>query len=1306
MLLAAVAVLSTFQSPPLPLGYITIKPTSESRETITLSCDNICRGEVHRHHQECTLSCDKVCDKKHDAVLVPEFSFNPSQVNRAMNAFGQMGEPQVAWLMAQGMVSVRTRLSDELDVSLDHWNETACSAMERRYGLRKHLIQTATASGGVTIGEAWLPEVEPLVATPPSVTCLCDDEQTASALDDCLNSTPSLAVGPRESELSYPSGGVLISAHRYFETLPKGIKLDWSGVDLGNVNFSVTNDTDQPVAGSVLAGTRLFPSDPMTQQMAISGTTPFRVGPGATQMFTAPALCLEMDKKEPDSTVFFVPQPLNDDHLAAIIEYTDKSSFRGPWDQARLWTVTDGANLDEINKRLFPPVPAITFGRALCEIGRVIGPSELIRVDLFEGISEADRAEFILSGLGANNAPPALLDAALDLAWAGLGILGDKETSERRIERGISGASSLVLSANFVAQTAGVKALGQLENAWPTVYEGMKVEETLLIAIVSSNSSVRGAASAVTRVPAPEFTLSTALQVGRVDPVSSTGLDLAAMNLSTTPSPKLLGIQFLEPEILAAVGGPGNVKIDFSPVRDAIGFFTSSGLPHGKPTMVFGVSAPDTGQIGSMLQNTSPGLTNISTCVISSDGEMAKASTVIDIGDTLKALEGSGPNGSAAAKQLRESATALKAARTKLAALLKEQRRLRRESVQTAQKTHQLSLIDKKYVDDIESIYRGPIDAAIAENAALKAGQIQPDPAKLAADLAAAQKAFDDCDKLLKALKARKAALEAKRDQLKRETDALMAQADAIFHANGYDGKNGYHANGHYWWGYHKPGGGMPQADSLRISSIRRQLRQKNREYMDTLRELPPLERGIAKKEIECAKRKKELDTAQTAKDKSDQIGANDGKIDAAADDIDNRLDEAGEALGDDPEFSDLEDQIGDVRSAVPEGAEGWDQFWKELQDFIAAKKAKEKELKQKAKDLSGQAGGIGVTDIPKAREELGAAEDDFNTAKKLAGHAASADVKKITDQVTTEKPRSGKWAPVSVGTTRGHCEDGELRGGHTKYDYYFEGPIPGVTIETGDDGKKKKPDCPADLVIYVHGFNNTDAESRENLDLVSKTLKQSGYDGPMIGWTWDSDTGALSFDDSKAHSVINGSKLAAFIRDYKKVCPETRIRLIGHSQGCRLILESLKALHSDAEFSDWRGDGHKVETVHLMGAAVDNEEIQTDYNYGKAVENQAGHCTNYWNDEDDILSDLYFPEEGDQALGENNIEDASKAPKNFSSRDVKSEISTDTDGDGEADESNAGDNHSGYAGVQDKNGKVTSDGCMDLVVKDFNIPK
>jgi len=317
---------------------------------------------------------------------------------------------------------------------------------------------------------------------------------------------------------------------------------------------------------------------------------------------------------------------------------------------------------------------------------------------------------------------------------------------------------------------------------------------------------------------------------------------------------------------------------------------------------------------------------------------------------------------------------------------------------------------------------------------------------------------------------------------------------------------------------------------------------------------------------------------------------------------------------------------------------------------------------------------------------------------------------------------------------------------------------------------------CSQDIVIYVHGVwtakNRIDEVNKnmfenapEIFDRLRLSLESVGYKFPVIGFSWDSDTQISSdgWDYAKIIAKKNGPKLAQFILDLQDNCPQTKIRLIAHSLGARVVLSSLKSLDNSEV---WKNNNFKIASVDLMGAAVDDNEVSkssADVSssdgiksaYGKAIERQVTHFYNLFDSEDDALEPgdigyyyipypvpyysginlvenqpVYYPFfEQVLALGQNGLSPlvfVNNKPGNYVDIPVKLQIpvtaGNDADADGGCDLTyqsfvfpfqdvctinKIGDNHLGYIGFRDlnNNNTVKNNGAIDIVVNTFRNP-
>ncbi len=314
--------------------------------------------------------------------------------------------------------------------------------------------------------------------------------------------------------------------------------------------------------------------------------------------------------------------------------------------------------------------------------------------------------------------------------------------------------------------------------------------------------------------------------------------------------------------------------------------------------------------------------------------------------------------------------------------------------------------------------------------------------------------------------------------------------------------------------------------------------------------------------------------------------------------------------------------------------------------------------------------------------------------------------------------------------STRRHfsLDTGELTSGHNRTDYDAS-DIPGLQPDIS---------CPKEAAIYVHGVwtgigsFSANLESEAGIfDRARMSLAVNDYSIPVIGFSWDSNTtiatDGIGWSIAKKIAQDNGPKLAHFLVDYKSKCPDTQIRIIAHSLGAMVVLSALQDLTGNQEWNiSGSSSNFKVESVHLMGAAVDDEQVSKDPSdpddpgekaYGQSIENQVIRFYNLFDTQDNTLEGPYpYYEGGEIALGLNGAEQGISLPRNYQDIDVTKEIPllNDANGDNKCDLPNPfipnyctitaiGDNHLGYVGfVSSTNGNLVDDGAMNIVVEDW----
>lgn len=272
----------------------------------------------------------------------------------------------------------------------------------------------------------------------------------------------------------------------------------------------------------------------------------------------------------------------------------------------------------------------------------------------------------------------------------------------------------------------------------------------------------------------------------------------------------------------------------------------------------------------------------------------------------------------------------------------------------------------------------------------------------------------------------------------------------------------------------------------------------------------------------------------------------------------------------------------------------------------------------------------------------------------------------------------------------------------HNKKDYAAT-DVPGLQVGT----------CPAEIVIFVHGVGATQNDAIEQTERVKMSLNSNGYYNPVIGFSWDPNT---SNGGSTVGTIAEqqGPKLAHFILDFKNKCPDSKVRMIGHSMGGRVTLSTLASLYKNKE---WKSENFKLASVDLMGAGVASswsvDGIESPMR--KIIEQVVTNFYNLVDPKDKVIPGTYPRVEDHTALGNTGAHKGISLPSNYIQQDVQNEILPlcDANADGKPDlgltskdckAMERGFNHMGYMGFRDPTTKkLMDDGAMNVVVDDWN---
>lgn len=267
-------------------------------------------------------------------------------------------------------------------------------------------------------------------------------------------------------------------------------------------------------------------------------------------------------------------------------------------------------------------------------------------------------------------------------------------------------------------------------------------------------------------------------------------------------------------------------------------------------------------------------------------------------------------------------------------------------------------------------------------------------------------------------------------------------------------------------------------------------------------------------------------------------------------------------------------------------------------------------------------------TDVSRRRVLKGAAT--LPAIGLLAGRA-SADTGTIH---TCGDDRDGPRTYPRV-ITRGHFEnrhtDPTLGDKHTTTDYETKGDFAGVYDGT-------------EILVFAHGWSTPEEYAVDAFYTASEAFSANGYDHPIVGFSYDSDT--PNWEATKTIAAKNGPKLGNYVTD--ALAKGVDVRLMGHSLGARVVLWALQ----------WLADGGHTDAVTsavLIGGAADDGSVAPDGRFHEAIETAAVALDNYHKRDDEVLQYLYDTYEQDQAIGRVGADGT--PPDGYADRDVTDSV-------------------------------------------------
>lgn len=159
------------------------------------------------------------------------------------------------------------------------------------------------------------------------------------------------------------------------------------------------------------------------------------------------------------------------------------------------------------------------------------------------------------------------------------------------------------------------------------------------------------------------------------------------------------------------------------------------------------------------------------------------------------------------------------------------------------------------------------------------------------------------------------------------------------------------------------------------------------------------------------------------------------------------------------------------------------------------------------------------------------------------------------------------------------------------------------------------------DVLILVHGYNNTLDEIRQRHEMLQADLAAEGWRGLVVSFDWPSGKNPLNYLEDRAdaaetaHYLVSGG-IGLLIKGQSRGC-QTNIHMLGHSTGAFVIMDAFIAAEKRGEYyrNDWR-----IGQVAFVAGDVSARSLNADSQWAEPMFRRIMRLTNYQNGFDDVL--------------------------------------------------------------------------------------
>ncbi len=172
---------------------------------------------------------------------------------------------------------------------------------------------------------------------------------------------------------------------------------------------------------------------------------------------------------------------------------------------------------------------------------------------------------------------------------------------------------------------------------------------------------------------------------------------------------------------------------------------------------------------------------------------------------------------------------------------------------------------------------------------------------------------------------------------------------------------------------------------------------------------------------------------------------------------------------------------------------------------------------------------------------------------------------------------------------------------------------------ESGTNPETGKP-C-GDVLIFIHGYNNSPRTILGRHQKIRKGLEQLGYKGAVVSFDWPCDTTPLNYLEDRSDAKQTAIRLVdhgikQFARIQSDRC-EINVHLLAHSTGAYVIREAFDDADDRSNVASFNWT---VSQVMFIGGDVSSKSMRTGDSKSSSLYRHCVRLTNYSNPFDSVL--------------------------------------------------------------------------------------